>query len=205
MESARIFWSKINQLRGSGMTTKANKRGAQRKKTTKRKTKKRVERKPVVRKTTTAARKAGKKVAPKRPVGRPTKYSKAIAERLPSMFENGESVVEVCVALGITKQTFYRWVDEKPEFSDAYEKGKEISEAWWTRLARGGSTGQVKVQPATLIFNLKNRFGWKDRIETEHTGEFAGKLVIGGPEVDVEEWEAAAKKQQEIMRGGTEA
>ena len=163
----------------------------------------RKQRKPVVRATTDAARRQGKKVPAKRPVGRPTRYTKALAESLPSMFENGESVVEVCVALGISKQTFYRWCEEKPEFRDAYEKGLEVSEAWWSRLARGGSTGQVKVQPATLIFNLKNRFGWKDRVEQEHTGSVTGKLVIGG-DMDIAEWEEAARKQQAIMTGRDE-
>ena len=186
------------------MTAKTKRKPAKRKASKKKATKKRVQKKATVRKTTTAARKAGASIAaPKRPVGRPTKYTKAMAAGLPDMFQNGESVVEVCVALGITKQTFYRWVDEREEFRDAYEKGKEVSEAWWTRLARGGSTGQVRVQPATLIFNLKNRFGWKDRIETQHSGEIASRLVIGN-DMSVEDWEAAARKQQAIMRGATD-
>lgn len=168
----------------------------------KRAKKKRVVKKAPVRRTTAAARKAGKKLAPKkRAIGRPTKYTKAIVDGLPAMFENGESVVEVCVALDIVKDTFYAWVKQYPEFSDAYKKGIEKSEAWWTRLGRGGAMGSVKIQPATFCFNMKNRFNWKDRIETEHTGAIENKLVIGD-EMDVEEWEAAAKKQQEIMRGG---
>jgi len=181
---------------------KPKKRAASKKTATKRKTKKRVERKAPVRKTTAAARKAGKKVAPKkRAVGRPTKYSKALAEKLPAMFDNGESVVEVCVALDIHKDTFYEWVKLYPEFSDAYKKGLAKSEAWWTRLGRGGAMGQVKIQPATWVFNMKNRFNWKDRIENQHSGQVSGKLVIGG-DMDVGEWEAAAKKQQAIMKGG---
>jgi hypothetical protein len=98
--------------------------------------------------------------------GRPTKYSKKICELLPSLFANGESVVEVCAYLDIVKDTFYQWVETYPEFSDSYKKGIELSEAWWARYGRIGSMGKVKIQPATWIFNMKNRFRWTDRVET---------------------------------------
>jgi len=163
-------------------------------------------RKPAKRKATkkrVTKKRVTKKTPVKRSVGRPTKYSKAMAERLPDMFKSGEDVIEVCVELGISKDTFYRWVKEHPEFSDAYEKGKEFSEAWWNRLIRGGAMGRIKVQPATLIFCMKNKFGWKDRIETQHSGEIASRLVIGN-DMSVEDWEAAARRQQAIMRGATD-
>ena len=102
--------------------------------------------------------------------GRPTKYSSKLCKRLPAMFENGESVAEVCAELGIWKDTFYNWVKEHPEFSDSYKKGLELSEAWWTNLGRAGSAGEAKIQPATWIFNMKNRFKWTDRQETNLSG-----------------------------------
>jgi transposase-like protein len=81
------------------------------------------------------------------------------------MFKNGESVSEVCAELGIHKDTFFEWVKTYKEFSDAYKKGLELSEAWWTKLGRAGATGKAKIQPATWIFNMKNRFKWTDRVE----------------------------------------
>jgi len=97
--------------------------------------------------------------------GRPTKYSLKLCELLPAMFANGESVLEVCAELGIHKDTFFEWVKKYPDFSDSYKKGLELSEAWWTRLGRIGSTGKLSIQPATWIFNMKNRFKWTDRQE----------------------------------------
>lgn len=137
---------------------------------------------------------------PKNKGGRPTKYSKDICEKLPDMFRGGESVAEVCCALNIHKDTFYEWVKKYPRFSDAYKKGLQNSEAWWSRLGRNGSTGDVKIQPATWIFNMKNRFGWKDRIEQEHSGEISGGLVVSQT-MSEEDWLAAAKKQQALMKG----
>lgn len=137
---------------------------------------------------------------PKNKGGRPTKYSVALANRLPDMFKNGESVAEVCLALEISKDTFYAWVKKHKRFSDAYKKGLCKSEAWWSRLGRAGSQGSVKIQPATWIFNMKNRFGWSDRIEQQHSGEVSGGLVIGTP-ISPDDWLKAAEKQQSIMKG----
>ena len=100
--------------------------------------------------------------------GRPKEYTEEvaleIAERLPGMFEQGESVAEVCAELGMCKETFYRLAAEHPEFSNAYKKGLQLSEAWWTKLGRAGAAGKVDIQPTTWIFNMKNRFKWTDRL-----------------------------------------
>jgi hypothetical protein len=102
--------------------------------------------------------------------GRPTKYSPKLCGLLPAMFANGESVVEVCAELGIHKDTFFEWVKIYPDFSDSYKKGLELSEAWWIRIGRIGSVGKAKIQPATWIFNMKNRFKWTDRQDMNING-----------------------------------
>jgi hypothetical protein len=112
--------------------------------------------------------------------GRPTKYSKKLCELLPYLFSNGESVTEVCTHLDITKETFFKWVKQYPSFSDSYKKGLELSEAWWTKLGRAGSAGKVKIQPATWIFNMKNRFKWKDKIEVNETDNLTTPIFYEG-------------------------
>lgn len=99
------------------------------------------------------------------------RYKKSICEKLPDMFANGESVEEVCQELKITRRCFYDWVEKYPEFADAYELGKQASQAWWLKLGRAGATGKVQVQPSIWIFNMKNRLGWKDRVEVESENE----------------------------------
>lgn len=95
------------------------------------------------------------------------KYKKQFAKDLPAMFENGEAVEEVACALGVTKKTFYNWLDTYPEFAEAYELGKQKSQAWWLKLGREGSNGSQEIQPTVWIFNMKNRLGWKDKVEVE--------------------------------------
>jgi transposase len=97
------------------------------------------------------------------------KYKPEYADRLPKMFSNGESVAEVCLELGISRRAFYDWVDKHPDFAAAYEDGKTYSESWWNKLGRAGATGKVPIQPTVWIFNMKNRFDWKDKTETDLT------------------------------------
>jgi predicted RNase H-like HicB family nuclease len=110
-------------------------------------------------------------------MGRPAKYTKKLCKELPEMFANGESVAEVCQQIGIARRTFYNWLEDetKPEFKEAYEDGQALSEAFWMRLGRLGAAGKVDINAATWIFNMKNRFGWKDK--QEHTGANDGPIA----------------------------
>ena len=108
----------------------------------------------------------------------PNKYKKKFAKQLPDMFKNGESVAEVCMELGIPRQTFYYWVNNYDDFKEAYETGKMYSEAWWTKLGRAGALGKTKIQPTVWIFNMKNKFGWRDQAVAEGEGEQGVKMDI---------------------------
>ena len=72
--------------------------------------------------------------------GRPKEFTQEWIDdhidSIPAMFENGESIVEVAVELGMCKDTFYELKKEYPEFSDAVKKGLVRSEAWWSKLGR---------------------------------------------------------------------
>lgn len=107
------------------------------------------------------------------PVGRPKEYTEEWVEEqiplIPEMFVNGESLAEVCATLGMCKETFYTLTKKYPQFLDAYKRGKQLSEAWWTKLGREGASGVEEIQPTTWIFNMKNRFGWVDKVESINT------------------------------------
>jgi hypothetical protein len=102
-------------------------------------------------------------------IGRPEQYTKkyadSLAPTLADMFEEGASLAEVCHKIGCCKESFYKMLEISPEFSYAYKKGMVASEAWWCTLGRAGSAGKHAIQAAPWIFNMKNRFGWKDKQE----------------------------------------
>jgi hypothetical protein len=88
--------------------------------------------------------------------------------------KKGESVVACCAELNIAKDTFYKWVKEHPEFSDAYKKGMVYAEKWWENIGKKGvlslefkgADGTIgRVHPGMYAFFIKNRFHWTDRVE----------------------------------------
>jgi transposase len=96
-------------------------------------------------------------------MARPTKYSKAISKKLPDMFIEGQSIVEVCADLHISKDTFYNWKKEHEEFSKAVDDGLTLSQAYWEKLGREGTICKREVQPTMYAFQMKNRFHWTDK------------------------------------------
>lgn len=61
--------------------------------------------------------------APKR-VGRPTDYDPYIVAEAAGMLQMGATDSEVCDAMGISRDTFYRWVMIVPGFSDIINSSK---------------------------------------------------------------------------------
>ena len=59
--------------------------------------------------------------------GRKTVYDTHIAPRLQDIKnwrKVGATVENICEALGVSKTTFHKYLNEKEEFADAYKKGK---------------------------------------------------------------------------------
>lgn len=95
--------------------------------------------------------------------------------------KEGMSIEETCVELDITTETWYDWSNEeserfKKEFSDTIKRHKELCHAWWLR------EGRIALRDKDFSFtgwymNMKNRFGWKDKSETDLTSK--GEKIDG--------------------------
>jgi len=97
------------------------------------------------------------------------------------LYKQGASDVEVKAMIYSMKGTFSnalwdRWMKEEDEFSETIKMGKILSEAWWTKK------GRTSLENPTFSYtgwymNMKNRFGWKDKTESEITGANGGPLI----------------------------
>ena len=136
------------------------------------------------------------------PAGRPKEYTQEWVDdhvdQLPGMFKDGQSIAEVCAELGMCKDTFYRLKKEYPVFSDAIKNGELLSEAWWSRLGRKGASGEAEINPTTWIFNMKNRFGWKDKKEVD-IPTYQYQTI--SDDLNAQE---AAEAYQRLIKGGEE-
>ncbi len=54
-------------------------------------------------------------------VGRPTKLTPLIVKKLEEVFALDGSIQEACFYAGISRQTYYVWIKENPEYSDRFE------------------------------------------------------------------------------------
>ena len=90
-------------------------------------------------------------------------YQPEAYKLLADLFSNGESVAEVAIALGITRNVFNTWCEKYPEFDQAYQDAKNTqSYAWWMKVGRQLATGDLKGNVNAWIVNMRNKFGFKD-------------------------------------------
>ncbi|MDO8975442.1 hypothetical protein [Reyranella sp.] len=62
----------------------------------------------------------------RRPVGRPSKYSEALADRIVEAMIDGADLFAVCQQPGLPdRRTVYRWAAEHPEFASRLEHARE--------------------------------------------------------------------------------
>ena len=115
-------------------------------------------------------------------VGRPTKYPKTKKQRekfCEALIEHGRSGLsfetfgvskEAVKIIGsyLTKETLYQWLKIYPEFSDAKKVFTQLSRDFWEAIATEHLTHYKdgkQLNSTVWIFNMKNRFGWRDKPE----------------------------------------
>lgn len=88
--------------------------------------------------------------------------------KLIELFAEGKDIAAFCSEIEIGRSTFFRWVDEHPEFQRAYEVAREVARIWWENLPTDYA-GYVEVNDGAK-FNtklwmtiMKNRFEMTDQ------------------------------------------
>lgn len=126
----------------------------------------------------------GKKTTSK--IGRPTKYKPEICGLFPKIMEEGESIEEVAVIIGVSVSTIYLWKEKHKKFSEALKKGVEISKAWWLKQGRIGIR-ENGFNSTLWYMNMKNRHGWADKNENKVDVTVAPEIIVKftkGPDAD---------------------
>jgi transposase len=80
---------------------------------------------------------------PKGPGGRPSLYKPEYCDRVIEFGREGMSVVEMAAELGVARSTLEEaWPAAHEEFSEAFARARELSQAWWERQGRVGLTAE---------------------------------------------------------------
>jgi len=59
------------------------------------------------------------------------------------------------------------------EFLETRKKAKQLCESWWQRAGRKNITNK-EFNYTGWYMNMKNRFGWRDKIETDNKHDHGG-------------------------------
>jgi len=135
------------------------------------------------------------------PLGAPSKYKPEYCEKLIEHMSKGYSFDSFGAVVDVCEDTLYEWKKVHLNFSDSYKKGRTLSLYEWEKMGIHATQGkpflykrkiaskdqagnavvkeveeQGSFNATTWIFNMKNRFGWKDR--TDHT---SGDEKIASP------------------------
>lgn len=141
-------------------------------KTTKKVSRKKATKKKVTKKKPATIKNArGEDIAaPKKKLGRPTKYEPKFCEILIDKMSEGYSKEAVAGYIGISKNTLYEWAQAHEDFADAIAIGESQSRLHWegklVDYAVHTKNGK-QINGQVFNLNMKNRFGWRDKTEVD--------------------------------------
>ncbi len=108
-----------------------------------------------------------------RPLGRPRTTTADLPddwhEIVRQCGQDGQSAVTIRCKLGIGMSAWETLLEDSEDFRETVKEAKALCEHWWEERGREMAMG-LEGNSTVWIFNMKNRFGWKDKSETEHTG-----------------------------------
>lgn len=134
--------------------------------------------------------------AKKNQVGRPTAYDPEMCEWVVRYMAEGYSKEASAALMNISTAMFYRYVNDYPEFREAVKIGEGHSRVFWEKHGISGLYSEV-FSASTWIFNMKNRFGWKDKHEmsTDPENPMQHEVKLKVDPVGFEELQAAFDKK----------
>ena len=110
----------------------------------------------------------------KRPVGRPTSYDPSFCEKVIRLGENGNSVTQIAVKLGVDRVTMLSWAEVHPEFSTSLNIAIDAAKAWWEDM---GMIGLVSEKFNAGVWSKSMSARFRDEYTERRQTEIAGTIV----------------------------
>lgn len=109
----------------------------------------------------------------KRKVYRPC-FAKQLKEGLRA---GGKTIEHCCKDWGTTRQAYYTWVKDIPEFKTAHEYGERDFYIFWYELGLKGCLGEIKLNAGVYNFVMTNLHNWQAKAETKVTHDEQIKTI----------------------------
>lgn len=109
---------------------------------------------------------------------RKTKLTPELQNRLIEYLKAGNYIEPACAAVGISKETFYRWTRTKHDFNDAVLKAQSEAEMRNVVLIQNAAKDTWQAAAWYLERKHYDRWGRKDKIEANVTVKsFVDELI----------------------------
>lgn len=104
---------------------------------------------------------------PRHPGGTPITYHPDYCHMLIEHMAGGYSYESFAGVLSISLDTLYYWERVEPQFYEAKRSGIQKARLFWEKVSLENliSTKEGSLNSSVWIFSMKNRFGWKDKLE----------------------------------------
>lgn len=110
--------------------------------------------------------------------GKPHKFKEEYCDMLVKHMEQGLSYESFAGLIGVTRDCLYKWEGRHESFLYSKKIGKEKQLLTLERIGLKGITGGLPgFNASSYIFTMKNKCGWSDKQEIDHTnngGSFKG-------------------------------
>jgi len=112
----------------------------------------------------------------KKPAGRPSKFKEEYCQQLIDHMAQGLSFETFGIPQKIPVSCLYTYAQKFPTFAEAKKEGFRACQLFWESMGRSAAVGKIDNFNATVwIFNMKNRFQWRDRTDSVHQIEITQK------------------------------
>lgn len=109
----------------------------------------------------------------KREPGRPSEMDPLKVKKLEEAFAFDATILEACLYAGISKQTYYNWLEKNPELVDRFEALRQTP----ILAAREKVVNSIKSDVDTARWYLERKQKKEFAARTEHTGPDGKDLV----------------------------
>jgi hypothetical protein len=117
-------------------------------------------------------------------MGRPSDYLPEYCEKVIELGREGMSVVEMAAEIGCHRETLEEnWPAAYPDFSEAFTRAKQLSQAWWEKqgrinllLAPGVGTFNGSVWSRSMAARFPK--DWREQKGVELTGKDGGPVSV---------------------------
>lgn len=97
-----------------------------------------------------------------------TDYKDTYPLEIIRLMQDGKSIVQTAASLGISKSTFYNWIQKYPEFAAAKHIGTTLSEAYWEEIGQKGAKGilpKFNAMAWSMLMKARYKEDWTEQTQ----------------------------------------